>query len=182
MKFLVGPEKLSSEGSPEALNGSNPIFAAPVSKMTPEERVNAHAILNFLSKRIDERLAELREPILEDARARGRDVTAKDGKPTGSKKLNLNGAEVQARRTVGKEPDPTKMYALLTERGLTVDQAYDLKKNYVYNPSKVERLVENGFLTAAEIDVLKKITNVLVVEGSKELMELLEERTSRSLP
>lgn len=178
MKLLDEPR---TDVSPENLTPGNPIVSKPVSEMTTEERVRAHAILNFLSKRIDARLAQLREPILTDAQENGLPIIAKNGKPTGTRKLTVNGSDVQARKTVSKEPDAAKMYTLLESKGLDVLKAYDSCKNYVYNPSKVDKLIENGFLTADEVEDLKKTTHTLIVEGSYELMNWLEERTWKSL-
>ena len=81
-----------------------------------------------------------------------------------------------------KEPDQTGMIDLLATKGLLLNKAYDLVPTPVYNPSKVEQLVERGFLKMSEVDALKKSTRVLTVKGSKDLIGWVDQRVRRSFP
>jgi hypothetical protein len=155
----------------------------PATELTPEERLEAYAILGALAKRIKERLEILKPHVLEDTQERGKPVLGKDNKPTGSTRLfDASGLEVLDKVTAGKEPDQDKMFALLEVKKLRVDLAYDPVQTYVYNPSKVTRLIERGFLTAEEVDALKKTTHALTVKPSAELLERLDRRIRGELP
>lgn len=175
-------KKPAISGELDPLAGGE-ILTKPVGEMTVPERAQAHAILNFLSKRIEARMKNLREPLLEDAKKHGEDVKGTDGKPTGSKKLYIEGHTVYDKKSVGKEPDYQKMTDLLTEKKLDVEQAYDKVPTYVYNPSKVQTLIMNGHLKEKEVEDLKKVTHALVIEPSPELSAMLEEAAkAASLP
>lgn len=167
-------KKTPFSGELEPLAGGD-ILTKPVDEMTVPERAQAHAILNFLSKRVEARMKILREPLLADAQKHGEDVKGTDGKPTGSKKLYIDGHSVYDKKSVGKEPDYQKMTDLLAEKKLEVEQAYDKVPTYVYNPSKVQILIMNGHLKEKDVDDLKKVTHALVVEPSSELATMLEE-------
>lgn len=153
-----------------------------VESMTPEARLRAYAILKELSKRVEVRLEELKPLLREDTRANGETVLSRDGSPTNSKKLIIAGTSAVAAVTEAKEPDQAAMVDLLATKGLLLDKAFDLVPTPVYNPSKVERLVELGFLKLSEVNALKKSTHVLTVKGSKELIRWVDQRIQRSLP
>ena len=167
-------EKSSFAGELDPLAGGD-ILIKPIAEMTVPERAQAHAVLNFLSKRIKDRMDSLREPLLADAQKHGEDVLGTDNKPTGSKKLYVEGNKVYDKKSVGKEPDYQKMTDLLASKKLDVEQAYDKVPTYVYNPSKVQTLIMNGHLKEKEVDDLKKVTHALVIEPAPELAAMLEE-------
>lgn len=167
-------KKPTFTGELEPLAGGD-ILVKPIGEMTAPERAQAHAILNFLGKRIKDRMDALREPLLADAQAHGEDVLGTDNKPTGSKKLYVEGTKVYDKKSVGKEPDYQKMTDLLASKKLDVEQAYDKVPTYVYNPSKVQTLIMNGHLKEKEVDDLKKVTHALVIEPAPELAAMLEE-------
>jgi hypothetical protein len=149
--------------------------------MSVGERAQAFAILKFLEKRVEARLQQLRDPLLADAQRRGEVVIGTDGKPTGSKKLYVEGTRVYDKKSVGKEPDYQKMTDLLNSKGIGVDKAYDQVQTWVYNPSKVSKLIDTGHLKLVEVDSLKKVVHALVVEPSTELAALLE-GAAKALP
>lgn len=153
-----------------------------VESMTPEARLRAYAILKELSKRVDARLEELKPLLREDTRAKGETVIGRDGSPTTSKKMIVAGTSAVDEIREAKEPDQTAMVDLLATKGLLLDKAFDLVPTPVYNPSKVERLVELGFLKLEEVNALKKSTHVLTVKGSKELIRWVDQKIHRSLP
>lgn len=153
-----------------------------VENMTPEARLRTYAILKELAKRVEARLEELKPLLREDTRINGETVLSRDGSPTNSKKLIIGGTSAVAAITEAKEPDQTAMVDLLATKGLLLDKAFDLVPTPVYNPSKVERLVELGFLKLTEVNALKKSTHVLTVKGSKELIRWVDQKIQRSLP
>jgi hypothetical protein len=160
-------------GELEPLAGGD-ILVKPVEEMTVPERAQSHAILNFLGKRIEARMKLLRDPILKDVQDHGEDVVGTDGKPTGSKKLYVEGTKVYDKKSVGKEPDYQKMSDLLASKSLDIEKAYDKVPTYVYNPSKVQTLIMNGHLKEKDVEDLKKVVHALVVEPAPELAALLE--------
>lgn len=151
------------------------ILTKPVEEMTVPERTQAHAVLNFLSKRIKDRMDSLREPLLADAQTHGEDVLGTDNRPTGSKKLYVEGNKVYDKKSVGKEPDYQKMTDLLTSKSIDIEKAYDKVPTYVFNPSKVKMLIDNGFLKEKDVEDLKKVTHSLVIEPSPDLAAMLEQ-------
>lgn len=161
---------------PERLVGSNPIMSMPVKDMTPEQRAGTYAVLKYLTKLLDARVEEIKGPLLEDAK-KGEPVIGVDGKPTGSLRLSFETVKAMAKRSGGKEPNEKKMAALLSSRKIEINKAYDETKTFTYNPSKVEQLIERGFLTAEEVDALKPSSHVLEVKGSEDFISWLEQRT-----
>ncbi len=153
-----------------------------VESMTPEARLRTYAILKELEKRVTARLEELKPLLREDTRSKGETVVARDGTQTNSKKLVVAGTSAVDEIREAKEPDQTGMIDLLATKGLLLNKAYDLVPTPVYNPSKVEQLVERGFLKMSEVDALKKSTRVLTVKGSKDLIGWVDQRVRRSFP
>jgi len=159
------------------------ILTKPVEEMTVPERAQAHAVLNFLSKRVEARMKQLRDPILEDVQKHGEDVLGTDNKPTGSKKLYVEGSKVYDKKSVGKEPDYQKMTDLLASKSIDIEKAYDKVQTYVFNPSKVQNLITTGYLKEKDVEDLKKVTHALVIEPSPDLAAMLEQAAkAASLP
>lgn len=164
--------KKDFSGEIEPLAG-NEILTKPVKDMTVPERAQAHVILKFMEKRIKARLEQIHDPLMTDAKQHGEPVVT-DGKETGSWKLYVEGSKVYNQKRVGKEPDYQKMVDLLAAKKIDVEKAYDKVVTYVYNPSKVNALIEAGYLKRAEVDAFLKIVHALVVEPSPELTELMK--------
>jgi hypothetical protein len=164
---------------PDRLVGTNPLVSMPVEDMTPEQRASAYAILKYLEKLIETRLKAIRGPLLADAEKAGSPVLL-NGKPTGSLRLNLGAATAVAKNSGVKEPNEKGMAELLLRKGISIDKAYDETKKFIYNPSKVEKLIDTGHLKAEEVEDLKRAAHVLVVEPSDELTEWLDNRIQRS--
>ena len=150
------------------------VLTRPPTSMTRAERSRAFVILKFVSKLVENSLKGFRDPLLEDARSSGEAVIS-EGKPTGSKRLIVDGIKVYDKVSTNNEPDRQKMIDLLAAKGIAITEAYDPVQTYAYNPSKVDALVTRGFLTRAEVDALKATSHSLVVEGSPQLLSLLEE-------
>lgn len=177
-KIEHAAKKFSGEVTP--LTG-NAALTKPVDEMTVPERTQAHAVLKFLTKQIEARLKELHDPLLADVNTHGEPLLGTDSRPTGSMKLFVEGSKVLDKKSVAKEPEYEKMVTLLLTNKLTVDHAYDQVPTYVYNPSKVEKLIDNGNLKAADVEALKKETHSLVVEASPELKKLLKGAVEEAL-
>lgn len=158
------------ESSDFALAGS-PILTKPVKEMSLPERAQAHAVLKFLEGSIKSRLEQLREPLLSDAENKG----TKDAKNEKSYVLFTDGIKVKKQHSKKNEPTMQKMFDLLAFKKLEIIAAYDEQKHYVYNPSKVEILVQRGQLTKEEVEKCCQETYSLIVEASPELEELLLE-------
>jgi hypothetical protein len=167
----------------EGLTYLQRIDSTPIAELTPEERLEIYAVLGYLSKRIKERLDELRPTVLEDTQVRGKPVIDKTGKSTGSiRLLDSSGTEALDKRTDGKEPDQDRLFALLEAKKIRVDLAYDLVQTYTYSNSKVARLIDRGFLTVEEVEALKKTTHALTVKASPMLIERMDQRIRGQLP
>lgn len=168
-------------GELEPLAGGD-VLTKPVEEMSVPERSQSHSILKFLAKRIETRLKELHGPLLADAQKHGEPVIGTDGKPTGSKKLYVEGSKIYDKYSRGKEPDYAKMTDLLAAKSIAVERAYDEIKTYAYSPSKVEKLISTGFLKEKDVLDLCKEVHSLVVEASPELAALLETAHTAALP
>ena len=137
--------------------------SAAVEDMSHEERATSYAVLNYLCKKLEARKDELREHLLGEARNNG-----EVGK-TGTTKLDFGDTTVQAVRIAAKEPPFAALHDLLGRRGVSLGEAYDRVETWVFNPSKLSRLISLGFITQDEVDEICSDSYNLRVTPSKDL-------------
>lgn len=168
-KKAVATTSISKLSSTEVDMAASPILAKPIAEMTLPERASGYAILNYLKKAIETRMEKLKPVLLSDAEKTG------DLQDTGSHHLFVEGTKVRRQKSIGKEPEQSKMFDLLASKRIDPLLAYDEIPTYAYNQSKVDMLIARGMLTKADIDALKKITYSLYVDAAPELEQLLVE-------
>lgn len=143
-------------------------FAAPVEKLSTEQKTEAYAAIHFIEEIAKSRRESLREPLLK--------ITEDQGTQTdkGGFKLPVGDHTVLKEKRTASAPDEKKLMTLLEKKGLPVEQAFDKVTILQPNPSKVAALVETGHLTDDEARDLYKVTWALVVRPGQELEALLE--------
>ena len=127
-----------------------------------------YALLTFLEKKIDERKKRLRNQLLTLAESRG--------KPTKTGfSAALDGAKVTRSDSTSPLPPEVVLRRILRQEGIPLEQVYDLKTEWVLNPSKVDRLISHGFLREELLEGKRVTRQTLRVTLTKEAQSALEE-------
>ena len=148
---------------------SGKAMTAPTEILTVPEMLEAYCMLDYIEKAISDRKKAFREPLLAYAEAHGTEL------PKGGSKATLEGCTIEKQKRQGKEPEREKMLALIKKRELQPTEVYDEVKQFVYNPSKTNHLVEIGKLSEEEITALCSVKFALLVKASADAKTLLEE-------
>lgn len=145
-----------------------PAFSKPVPSLTLDEAVEAYASAHFIEEVAKTRRESVRDTLMK--------VADETGTPNekGGKKLLVGGHTVRRECRTSTTPDEKKLMALLEQKSLALEQAFDKVTVFQPNPSKVSALVESGHLTEEEAKALYKATYALVVHPSGEFEALME--------
>lgn len=150
-------------------------FSAPVEGMSLLAQVEAYSTAAYVEDAAKARRDALRDALMKAAQDHG---TLNE---KGGHKLVVEGNTVRRERRVASSPDEKKLTALLEQKGLSMEQAFDKVTVMQPNPSKLNALVESGHLSKEEAEALYKQTFALVVVASRELEALLENAIPASL-
>lgn len=150
-------------------------YADPVGTMSLRERVEGFIASHFAEEVSKRRREELRDTLLEDAKNLGHKTDK------GGNRLLVGEHLVLRERRVASMPDEKKLIGLLERKGIAVEAAFDRVTVLQPNPSKVNDLVENGTISAAEAETLYRESFALIVRPSGETADLLNEAIPASL-
>lgn len=150
-------------------------YSDSVGVMSLRERVEAFILAHFAEEVSKRRREELRDTLLEDAKAHGYRTDK------GGNRMLVGEHLVLRERRVASMPDEKKLITILERKGLAVEAAFDRVTVLQPNPSKVSELIENGTITAAEAETLYRESFALIVRPSGETSDLLNESIPASL-
>ena len=145
------------------------LFHAPIEQMNLAERLEAYVVIQFVEKKVEERKELLRLRLLEDIR--------QIGTPTEQGGHTAEGGGIQAIREKrpSTKPDEKMLIQLLEKHSIPSEKAFDKVVTSVPSPSKIAKLVENGFIPEAEAGPLYKVVYALKVTPGQELRDLLKD-------
>lgn len=141
----------------------------PVEDLSVSEALEAWQMLELLKEAMEERLKALRNILLCAAERDGA-LTEKGGQ-----QLEMNGAKIERQRRQTTEPEQKEMLSLLAQRKIEALDVYDEVKALVYNPSKVQYLIDTGKLSDNELLTLKRISYALRIYKADEWAEIFED-------
>jgi hypothetical protein len=180
------PKKIPTPSPSEAVStlaletkaiSSGRILSEPIEKLSLVEQVQSHVLLKCVGGAIEARLKLLRDPLMAVVTAKGDIVGEK-----GMKKLTVGGSSVCVESRRSSAPDENKARTLLLAKGISLTEVFDEVKTLVFNPSKLDYLVQTGKVTKEEVAALiPPATPALRVYPSKELEALTEALTPKSL-
>lgn len=148
---------------------SSPAMGTPVVDLSTREALEYWIALDTLEKVTKKRKEELRTALLGFADSHG-DITDK-----GHKRLVVDDNAVVKEKRVNKTPDLDKLRDLCDKNSIAKSKLpFDVIETLVVNLSKVESLIELGFLDSKDVEALKAETVALQVEPSKTLKALIE--------
>jgi hypothetical protein len=101
------------------------------------------------------------------------------GSPTekGGQHLHLAGHDIIREKRVAATPDDSQLKMLMMGKKMPVTDLYDEVKTYVFNPSKLQNLIDRGVFTKEEVAAIQGMHEVswaLRVEANTELNLMLE--------
>lgn len=138
------------------------------------EAVEAYAIVNALGKVLEARRLGLRERILKDQKI----IKAGKATKSGGTKTKIRDHNVSRTKTTKRFTNKDRLAELVAEKGIAEDRVYDDKTvvtvKKVVNPSKIEKLVEVGYLTEEEVESCHSASWTLVIKPSQELKQILD--------
>jgi len=144
-------------------------MAREVEDLTIEEVAEAFSAVKFLSEICEIRLGALREVLLCAAEEMG-EATEKGGQ-----RLEVNTTSVLREKRTASAPDEKLLSALLTEKQIPTEAAYERVSVLRPSPSRLSLLVERGAISEEEKEALHKVTWALVVHPDKKTRSSLEE-------
>lgn len=156
------------------------IFNTPLKNLSTEQKTLAWLLVDVMEGTTEERKAEIRLELLEEAKT--------NGTIEGEKRhyvLNVEGNEVKAQRSTPTKPDEKKLKALLEKKELQKQECFDEVVTLVFNPSKFESMVDRGILTETEKATLYEDTFSLKIKANKEVekdLDLIKSRLGRLKP
>lgn len=133
-----------------------------------EPLLHVWSILKFTNDRIDKTLKEVRAELLERAATRGRPTDR------GGHRIGVDGSEIIREKRVNALPDVEPMKTLLGEHNIDVNKAFSKVTQMKLDSSKVQMLIDQGFLKKKDVEALRKVTWALRIRESDELMEAIE--------
>jgi len=149
------------------------IFREPPEDLSLHDQVASYAVLNKLSKAIEDRMKLLKPVLHEVAELRGT-ANAK-----GSFELQVGEDTVTRKCRQATEPDADRLRALLETKGIKVEECFSIVKVVQLDASKLKVLVDLGQIEQREVDALREVTYALEVTPGPELkqqvLSLLEE-------
>ena len=143
-------------------------------KLSLVEQIQAHCILKGIAEATTLRLNELRETLMSVAKAKG-EVTGEEG----TRKYLVEGNSVCVEfRGGGECVNEEKMRTLLKAKNIEVTEVFDEHtiKAVVFNPSKLDYLVQIGKISTEELKTIKdevKPTEALKVLPSAALKKAI---------
>jgi hypothetical protein len=151
------------------------VMAEAVENLTLTEQVQAHILLKRVNDAVDTRLKLLRDPLLTVAIAKGEVISEK-----GTKKYVVDGSAITVEYRRSSVPDENKVKELLQTKNVPITEVFDEVKTLVFNPSKLDFLVQVGKVTKAEVEALiPEPSPAMRVVPSKELKEITEAISSK---
>jgi hypothetical protein len=150
-----------------SLAGTDP-FHAPIETLSLVDVVEAYFVAYTTEEIGKTRREALREVLLNECKAQGID------NEKGGQRLTVNGHRVTRERRVASSPDEKKLIALLEKKGLSVEDGFDKVVTLQPNASKVNALVERGFLSEEEASTLYKESFACVVTPNDGFNALVE--------
>jgi hypothetical protein len=145
------------------------LFTGSKEELSVVQMALVYKIVDAIEKAAKTRKGELKPTLLAYAKANG-EKTEK-----GHFQAMVDGHKIMDEIRQATEPKSDDFKELLGEKGIKVGDAYDTVKTLVYNPSKVQHLVETGKLKAADVDELRGESHALKVTLSKPAAKELKE-------
>lgn len=144
-------------------------FNADPEALTEGQLVGAYALLDFVQKFAEDTKQKFRSRLLEIATKNG------EKNEKGTFKVLIEGTTVLAENRTAALPSDEPLKELLKKANVKLDDCYDTIKVLQVNPSKLEYLVDGGFLQAEDVIACKKTSVALVVHASAAVKKVLTE-------
>lgn len=151
---------------------SGQILLDDVAEMSMVEAVYAFHAVDQLGKALEVRREQLREFLLNQAKASGE---ATEG---GGQSLEVHGSTVLRERRQNQSPDAEMLKAVLQADGIEVEACFDEVKSLQFNPSKLKFMIDTGKIDPAKVEPLKKVSWAIRVTPSDELKKLMKHAAS----
>ena len=103
-------------------------------------------------------------------------LAEKEGATTqqGGQAMDVEGTAIIRERRKSKLPDEAAVKELLAKNSIPMMECFDVVPTLVFNPSKLDFLIQSNKISADQVEAAKKVTWALKVKPSELLDSLLE--------
>ena len=152
------------------------IILKDCSSPTIEELIEYWVLLKYTKERIESRLAQLRQELLNRVEA--------IGTPTdkGGSKFHTRKGIVLREKRVNNLPDEKSIRKILSKHNIPIDQAFSTVSKVVLDASKIQNLINLGKVPESEIEASKKVVWALRVKEAASLAALIDQLVGEPIP